>query len=327
MFTERNEKNLTRPGRSLRWGGVAMSSRSIAVLSTLAVLSCQGSTVPPYATANDPTLIIEYPTSGDVNICMGKRVDLPAAADTGGTVPVWWAALNAPDAVRGNDPNGFAVLFTADRDTGRPVILGMAKGAYTKGGDIDQTKTQSPFTIDFARTATLAGPHVLDGEIVHADGSALDPSETINLSHKMHIYFTTKARAACNKKCPAFNAPTGTAVTADHGPAAGGNTVIISGSNFHDADSIEVDFGTASDGTGNASPTVTIVDDMTLTAVVPAALDGTASVKCTKDGDCAFSDGTAFGTCNTDLGICAVDITIANCDGSSGTLSPGYTYQ
>ena len=66
------------------------------------------------------------------------------------------------------------------------------------------------------------------------------------------------------------SAPTVTSVTPSSGPNAGGNTVTIAGTAFTGATSVT--FG------GTTSPSFTVVNDTTITAVVPSGAPGTASV-------------------------------------------------
>jgi hypothetical protein len=150
-------------------------------LSFPLVASCVADIDPPYATANDPTLWITYPSGAPAdpgNICL----DAPDMS-----FPVHFVTFNAPE--------GSLVRFLLDRHrtSGLGIFLGTAPAV---GG--------SPFTARLANLpgVTPVGEHVIYAEIVNGDGTPLTALQTENLSHTYQVRFVTRLRATGDARCP-----------------------------------------------------------------------------------------------------------------------------
>jgi hypothetical protein len=183
----------------------AMSFKFLAVVAALVLAACTGTETPPYQTstlygpANGmPTFWITYPTESDTHICLDR-------ADN--TFPAYWVMYNPPTGAR--------VRFKLDRHlSGGGTVVGPVgcSGATCLA-------TTSPTRINM--TGQAVGEHLLEGEIVNADGTALtttvpcdpqDSSITCPIqSHKFFVNFTTRARALnadggqVDARCPALD--------------------------------------------------------------------------------------------------------------------------
>jgi hypothetical protein len=172
----------------------AMSFKFLAVVAALVLAACSGTETPPYQTstiygpANGmPTFWITYPTNEDTHICL----------DADNTFPAYWVMYNPPAGAR--------VRFTLDRHLpGGGTVVGPVGCS-----GVSCLATTSPTRINM--TGQAVGSHLLEGEIVNADGSSLnltvpcDPQDSSVRcpvqSHKFFVNFSTETRGS-TARCP-----------------------------------------------------------------------------------------------------------------------------
>jgi hypothetical protein len=157
-------------------------------------------------------------------------------------------------------------------------------------GSGDETATDASATVTFADQTWTAGAAGTTSDFAEHNDPAVTPvagggirTNSSLAGGAIHVQFrcTSGTVAGANPGVPTFTnapsftstanvappAPTVTALNPTHGPAAGGNTVTITGTDFTGATA--VNFG------ANAATGVTVVNATTITATAPAGTAGT----------------------------------------------------
>jgi hypothetical protein len=161
---------------------ILFSRLTLAALAAASLAACGAGMEIPYSIATSPTVWITYPTecaTENEELSDGGLGPSQCAADgviclTGGTntIPVYFAVFNQPP--------GSVVRIRLDRHLGDSPARTIL------------TNTSPVFMPVDASVAE--GGHLIDAEIVNADGSALSAAQTKNLSHKFQAYFITSPR-------------------------------------------------------------------------------------------------------------------------------------
>ncbi len=130
-----------------------MTSRLIALIAALGLSACGAGTAPQYQSAGPyapypnaalatPALWITYPTEGDTAVCL--------IGDAATEFPVFFTMYNPP--------TGGKVRLRLDR--------------HISGGKVLGLFDSSPVLVSMAGQANANRDHLIDGQIVNADGSA-----------------------------------------------------------------------------------------------------------------------------------------------------------
>lgn len=159
----------------------AMTTRLGTTLAALLLAACGANTTVPYAIHKSPNIWISYPFEGNTQVCL--------SADGNNSFPVYFAAFN--------QPTGTTVRVRVDRHIGATPGPNENPGAGTAGPGIFTTLTNtSPAIVSLPTAqATATARHLVDVEIVNADGSALSAAQTGGMeSHKYQVAFSTRNR-------------------------------------------------------------------------------------------------------------------------------------
>ena len=162
---------------TLKMNRKIMLTRMATLAGACTLLACGASMDVPYSIATSPTVWINYPTE-----C--PTTELP---DGGGNV----CSDDAP-VCASVDTNEFAVHFVTFNQPANTVVRVRLDRHLNNGVVIAQTNT-SPVLVSL-QGRNPNGEHLVDVEIVNADGTPLTAAQTKNNSHKFQVYFKAAVR-------------------------------------------------------------------------------------------------------------------------------------
>jgi len=203
----------------------------------------------------------------------------------------WRDTMNATDAIRVAGSSDFGDSWTVSRVNTSPVDTGAPVSAVSADGSLAQVvwrKGNPSGSIQTSTSTDGGGSWATESTLSGGAATADTPSIALSNDATWRVALYTQNSAAALMSTRTAPAPTVTVISRSSGYITGGTAITITGTGFKSGASVKIG--------SSAATSVKVASGTSITAVAPAGAAG------------------------------AVDVSVTNVDGQSGTMTGGFTY-